>query len=76
MIVNLTFPQAMRVYIALLRERERQRTTLAGLLERGANPDSFEVQLIADALAETNGCLAVVDTTLYPAPYPTEEALA
>ena len=74
--VRFSVTRAMRVYIALQRERERHRMTLRDLLGRGADADSFEVRVIADALAETDAAIKDVDVALYPAPYPTEEALA
>ena len=64
--LDLTFPEAMSVYMALLAQQERQRATLRDLLSRGMDPDAEDALTIAGALSYTSAVLDRIDAMMYP----------
>ena len=66
--LELTFIEAISVYMALLSQKERQRATLRDLLGRGMDPDAEDARTIAGALSTTNAVLDAIDALMYPRP--------
>jgi len=71
--LELSFPEAMSVYMSLLAQQERQRATLRDLLGRGMDPEAEDALTIAGALAYTSAVLDRIDAMMYP-PSPTVAA--